>query len=103
MIAAADFFTVEVWTRFGLLRYLVFFVMERSTRRVQVAGVHRSPDVEWTTQDFVEHDTEREDIGALVGFLAFHLLRSHVIQRPEDGAGASDRFRDVWMWWRIQG
>jgi len=50
MIAAADFFTVEVWTRFGLLRYLVFFVMELSTRRVQVAGIHRAPDGEWTTQ-----------------------------------------------------
>jgi len=34
MIAAADFFTVEVWTRFGLLRYLVFFVVERATRHV---------------------------------------------------------------------
>ena len=48
MIAAADFFTVEVWTRFGLLRYLVFFVIELSTRRVQLAGVHRAPDGEWT-------------------------------------------------------
>jgi transposase InsO family protein len=50
MIAAADFFTVEVWTRFGLLRYLVFFVIELSTRRVRVAGIHRAPDGEWTTQ-----------------------------------------------------
>jgi len=50
MIAAADFFTAEVWTRFGLLRYLVFFVIELSTRRVRVAGIHRAPDGEWTTQ-----------------------------------------------------
>ncbi len=33
-IAAADFFTIEVWTRVGLLRYLVFFVIDLSTRRV---------------------------------------------------------------------
>ena len=50
MIAAADFFTVEVWTRFGLVRYLVFFVIELSTRRVRVAGIHRAPDGEWTVQ-----------------------------------------------------
>jgi hypothetical protein len=50
MIAAADFFTVEVWTRLGLLRYLVFFVIELSTRRVRLAGTHRAPDGEWVTQ-----------------------------------------------------
>jgi putative transposase len=40
MIAAADFFTGEVWTRVGLVRYLVFFVIDLSTRRVRVAGFH---------------------------------------------------------------
>jgi putative transposase len=50
VIAAADFFTVEVWTRFGLLRYLVFFVIELSTRRVRVAGIHPAPDGDWTAQ-----------------------------------------------------
>lgn len=50
MIAAADFFTVEVWTRFGLLRYLVFFIIELSTRRVQVVGIHPVPDEEWMMQ-----------------------------------------------------
>jgi putative transposase len=39
MIGAADFFTVEVWTRAGLVRYMVFFVIELSTRRVCVAGI----------------------------------------------------------------
>jgi hypothetical protein len=32
VIAAADFFTVEVWTLKGLTRYIVFFVLELSTR-----------------------------------------------------------------------
>ena len=38
-IAAADFFTVEVWTSIGLVRYLVFFVIDLSTRRVEIAGI----------------------------------------------------------------
>jgi hypothetical protein len=50
MIAAADFFTVEVWTRFGLLRYLGFFVIELSSRRVRIAGIHPEPDEEWMLQ-----------------------------------------------------
>jgi len=32
------------------VRYLVFFVIELSTRRVRVAGIHRAPDGEWTVQ-----------------------------------------------------
>jgi len=39
MIAAADFFAVEVWTFLGLVRYLIFFVLDVSTRRVQIAGM----------------------------------------------------------------
>ncbi len=43
-IAAADFFTVEVWTRVGLIRYLVFFVIDLPTRRVEIAGIAPFPD-----------------------------------------------------------
>ncbi len=50
MIAAADFFTVEAWTSFGLIRYLVLFVIELSSRRVRVAGIHGVPDEEWMIQ-----------------------------------------------------
>jgi putative transposase len=42
-LAAADSFTVEVLTLAGLKRYLVFFVIELQTRRVQIAGIHPSP------------------------------------------------------------
>ena len=38
-IAAADFFTVEVLTVGGLVRYSVFFVMRRETRKVEIAGI----------------------------------------------------------------
>jgi putative transposase len=36
LIVAADFFTVEVWTRRGLQRFLILFFIELSTRRVEV-------------------------------------------------------------------
>jgi transposase InsO family protein len=49
-LAACDFFTVEVWTPFGLVRYAVFFVMELSTRRVEIAGVAPDPYGSWMVQ-----------------------------------------------------
>ena len=49
-LAAADFFTVEVWTKFGLSRYLVFFVIDLSTRRVEIAGIRPVPDGRWMAQ-----------------------------------------------------
>ncbi len=38
-IVAADFFTVEVWTRKGLQRFMVLFFIDLATRRVQIAGI----------------------------------------------------------------
>ena len=49
-MAAADFFTVEVWTRKGLQRYIIFFILELSRRRVQIAGIARQPDGLWMSQ-----------------------------------------------------
>ena len=49
-LAAADFFTVEVWTPFGLVRHAVFFVMELSTRRVEIAGIAPDPSGSWMAQ-----------------------------------------------------
>ena len=42
-IAACDFFTTEVWTLRGLTRYLVFFVIDLATRKVEIAGIHADP------------------------------------------------------------
>jgi homeodomain-containing protein len=39
VLAATDFFTVEVATWHGLVTYYVFVVMELSTRRVHLAGI----------------------------------------------------------------
>ena len=49
-IAAADFFTVEVLTVGGLVRYSVFFVIELRTRRVEIAGITPQPCEAWMKQ-----------------------------------------------------
>ena len=50
LIVAADFFTVEVWTRRGLQRFVVLFFMELSTRKVEIAGVAPVADGLWMRQ-----------------------------------------------------
>jgi hypothetical protein len=47
---AADFFTVEVLTLRGLVRYVVLFVMKLKTRAVEIAGITSEPDGAWMTQ-----------------------------------------------------
>ncbi len=65
VLAAADFFTVEVWTRTGLVRVVVLFVIELSTRRVEIAGVLAQPDGAWMTQ--ISRNWTDEVDGFLVG------------------------------------
>jgi hypothetical protein len=38
VIAAADFFTTEVWTWRGLVTYDTVFVIDLASRRVQILG-----------------------------------------------------------------
>jgi transposase InsO family protein len=47
---AADFFTIEAWTRNGLTRFLVLFLIDLSSRRVQIAGVTRHANGLWMDQ-----------------------------------------------------
>ena len=49
-IAATDFFSVEVITRSGLVRYFVLFVIDLKTHRVEIAGIVPQPDGEWMSQ-----------------------------------------------------
>jgi hypothetical protein len=44
VLAAADFFTIEVWTATGLTRYVVLFVTDLATRRVHIAGITAEPN-----------------------------------------------------------
>ena len=41
MIAAADFFTTEVWTPQGLITFYVLFVFDLASSRVQIGGIIR--------------------------------------------------------------
>ncbi len=47
---ACDFFSVETLGLFGPVRYMVFFVMELRTRRVNIAGIRVDPDGAWMKQ-----------------------------------------------------
>jgi putative transposase len=58
VIAAIDFFTIEVLTLRGLVRYVVLFVIDLETRRVQIGGVVREPHSVWIQQvarNLVDH------------------------------------------------
>ena len=50
LIVAADFFTVEVWTRRGLQRFMVLFFIDLSTRRVEIAGLASAANGLWMSQ-----------------------------------------------------
>ncbi len=50
LIAATDFFTVEVWTRRGLQRFVVLFFIELSTRKVEIAGIATAANGLWMSQ-----------------------------------------------------
>jgi transposase InsO family protein len=65
-IAAADFFTVEVLTLVGLVRYHVLFVIDLETRRVQIAGIVHNPGDAWMAQ------AARNLVDVFAGFLKDH-------------------------------
>jgi putative transposase len=50
LIVAADFFTVEVWTRRALRRLMVLFLIELSTRKVEIAGIATDANGLWMSQ-----------------------------------------------------
>jgi transposase InsO family protein len=64
-IAASDFFTVEALTRTGLVRFLVFFVIDLKSRRVKIAGIASDVDGSWMKQ-MARNLTDAGD-GFLVG------------------------------------
>lgn len=62
-IAATDFFTVEVLTARGLIRYFVLFVIDLESRRIEIAGISSQPCDAWMRQ------TARNLTDATDGFL----------------------------------
>lgn len=49
-VAAVDFFTVEVLTLTGLVRYFVLFVIDLRSRRVQIVGISPQLSSGWMAQ-----------------------------------------------------
>ena len=47
---AADFFTIEAWTRSGLTRFLVLFLIDLSSRSVEIAGLARQANGLWMSE-----------------------------------------------------
>src|SRR5262245_56770776 len=64
-VAAADFFTVEVLTVAGLVRYVILFVMKLKTRTVEIAGITSQPGGSWMKQ--VARNLTNADDGFLRG------------------------------------
>jgi putative transposase len=50
VLAAIDFFTVEVLTWRGLATYYVLFFLHLETRRLTLAGITRHPTEAWMVQ-----------------------------------------------------
>jgi len=50
VIAASDFFSVEVWSWQGLVTHYVLFVIELATQRVEICGITTNPNEAWMLQ-----------------------------------------------------
>ena len=65
VLVAADFFTIEVWTRRGLTRSVVLFLIDLTTRRVEIAGIATQANGLWMAQ--VARNLSDEVDGFLLG------------------------------------
>ena len=65
LMVAADFFTIEAWTRKGLTRFLVLFFIDLSSRKVEIAGVAREANGLWMSQ--VARNLGDAEEGFLIG------------------------------------
>ena len=56
VLSATDLFTVEVWHRCRLVRYLVLIVFDQPTRKVEIIGI--TPGAQWAMDaaDGPQHD-----------------------------------------------
>ncbi|MDP6423801.1 MAG: integrase, partial [Planctomycetota bacterium] len=68
VLAAMDFFTVEVVTLGGLVRYSVLFAIELSTRKVHIAGMTSQPKDAWMQNTAIR--CSRETSGGSCGAAA---------------------------------
>jgi len=79
VIAAADFFTTEVWTWRGLVTYYTVFVIDLASRRVHILGSTPHPNDVFMSQ--IAHLVTAADDGVLIGH------RVLICDRIGNGAG----------------
>ena len=84
VLAATDFFTVELWTARGLVRYHVLFVIKLATREVKIAGHVPEPSESWMLQ------VARNLVDPWTGFLRASRLLIH-----DRSALFSEQFRQL--------
>ena len=84
VIAAADFFTTEVWTARGLATHYVLFAIHHATRAVHIAGITTSPDSAFMAQ--VARNLTTDDDGFLRG--------KHFLVLDRDSK-FTDHFREI--------
>lgn len=84
VIAAADFFTTEVWTARGLVTHYTLFAIDHATRAVEILGTTTNPTTEFMKQ------VARNVTDATTGFL--RTKRYLIIDRDSIFCAA---FRDI--------
>jgi hypothetical protein len=69
-ICACDFFSCEAWGINSLTRYMVFFVIELATRKVEIVGIHADPGetqmMQWARNPTDAHDGFLKDKRILI-------------------------------------
>ncbi|MCC7170199.1 MAG: transposase, partial [Planctomycetes bacterium] len=65
VLVATDFLTVDAWTILGLVRYYVLVFIQLGSRRVEIAGITRTPTEHWMAQ--VARNVTMEGVGFLNG------------------------------------
>jgi len=80
MIAACDFFTVEVWTMKGLMTHYVLFVIDLATRNIHIAGITVHPNHSFMMQ------VARNLVDCDAGFL----YRMHCLLLDRDSKFSTD-------------
>ena len=86
-IAAADFFTTEVWTVRGLVTYYTLFVIDLASRRVHIVGSTPHPD---RLRAATRAGGDRRGRGLSTGRSLLDLRSRHKMERgrsPDTGGG----------------
>jgi hypothetical protein len=93
VLAAADFFTVEVWAPRGLITFYVFFVIELATRRIEIVGITPAPN-EGSSSCGVEPLTGHSP-PPIAGRPRIWTARPRTLPVAAAGAGAGIRTRTI--------